>query len=223
MAILVVELLGLVGVHANAGYLLALQLSTAKRLPFLNALLLLLFPLQLLQRMHCMVLNGFHSIFNGRNKVLRNAHCQKWLHNPCRIEGPQCGDEIRSGDITLTILGGHMWANWVHGPCHLGGPQSGDKLRSGYISLAVLGTHMWAKWRYNPCRLGGHQKRARKWLHNPCCAVLGPIGGQSGLYNPYRLGGHQRGGLKVGAWPVTHWRRATNAPFVERRCPKGEM
>ena len=69
----------------------------------------------------------------------------KWLHNPCRLEGPRrfrVGDKIRSGPqvglcgyTTPAIWGvadtsewgtkpavAHKWAMWLHNPWHLGGP-----------------------------------------------------------------------------------------------------
>ena len=63
--VLVVQLLGRVGIHANAGCLLAPRLSTAKLALFLDTLLILLLPLQLLPRMHDVAFNGVHRPFKG--------------------------------------------------------------------------------------------------------------------------------------------------------------
>ena len=59
----------------------------------------------------------------------------KWPHNPSHPGGPQCEDKIRSGLITPSILGVHMWARWVHNPCHLGVPQCGTKLEAAIKPL----------------------------------------------------------------------------------------
>ena len=52
----------------------------------------------------------------------------KWLHNPCRLGGPQSGDKIRSGYITLAVLGAHG-KKGLHNPCCLRGrvPKAGTK------------------------------------------------------------------------------------------------
>ena len=79
----------------------------------------------------------------------------KWLHNPYRIEGPQRGEEIKSGYITLAKLGGGG-ANSGK-PCSIKGPQCTEDIRSGYVTLAILGAHVWAKWLHIPSRAGGTQ------------------------------------------------------------------
>ena len=67
-----------------------------------------------------------------------------WLHNPCRLGGPQrlrVGDKFKSGPI--------KWAGWLHNPCHLGVPgasEHGTKLEVA---------HKWADWGCHPCHLGG--------------------------------------------------------------------
>ena len=61
----------------------------------------------------------------------------KWLHNPCSLGGPQCGEKIRSGHTTPTVLGAYMWAKWLHDPCHLRPPPKGGK----------------SKWLQNMCHL----------------------------------------------------------------------
>ena len=49
----------------------------------------------------------------------------EWLHDPCRLGGPQCSprDKIKNGHLTPAVSEAQMWAEWLHNPCHLGGPQ----------------------------------------------------------------------------------------------------
>ena len=121
--------------------------------------------------------------------------CAEWLHNPCRLGGPQLfkvGKEIRSahwwaeslhngpcrlGGLQLLRAGremrsAHWWAEWLHNPGRLGVPNSSE--RGGKSELA----HMWAQQLPKLCRLGGSGGAAReqnqKW---PTC-------GQSGYLTP---------------------------------------
>ena len=51
-----------------------------------------------------------------------------WLHNPCRLEGPQ---RFKTGDKDR---GHHKWAGWLHNACRMEGPQhfkAGDKIKHG--------------------------------------------------------------------------------------------
>ena len=78
-----------------------------------------------------------------------------WLHNPCRLGGPQRliargqnqGDEISNGPP----VGGLA-------TCYLGGLQPftmGDKISKRGAKSALA--HKWPNWRHNPCHLGGPQ------------------------------------------------------------------
>ena len=66
----------------------------------------------------------------------------EWLHNPCRLGGPQrfrAGREIRRA---------HWWAECLHNPYHLRAPQLfkvGSEIRSA---------HWWTECLHNPYHLG---------------------------------------------------------------------
>ena len=80
-----------------------------------------------------------------------------------------CGEEIRSGYITLAITG-------------IPSARYGEETRRGYISRAVLGGHMWAKWLHNPCRVRGPRCQQGEEITNGYLTQLsqGPICGQNG-------------------------------------------
>ena len=125
-----------------------------------------------------------------------------WLHQPCRMRGPQCsiaGDKIRS----CAHVGGLATPPLPHRGCamlHSGGenrkwPTCG---RTGCITPAYRGSpmlhsggtksevaHMWADWLHLPCRIGG-----------PQCSIAG---------DKIRCGPH------VGGW--------TSSPLLYRGSP----
>ena len=145
-----------------------------------------------------------------------------WLHDPCRLGGPQRfkeGYQIRSGPqrrigYIAPAVGGvpnaskrgrksevaQKWANWLHSLCHLGGPQrfkEGDKIRNasgpiGYIAPAALRVP-------NASRRGTKSEVAHKWadwLHN-LCRLQGP---QCFKQGDKIRGSPQMGGLAM--WPL---------------------
>ena len=139
----------------------------------------------------------------------------RWLHNPCRLEGPhrfRAGGENQKwptseqgGYITLAAWGvptalergrirsGPQVGKVATLPCRLGGLTTSERRAGSEV------THKWARWLHNPCCLGGaHRFRAggqnQKW----------PTSGQSGYITPTAWGCPplQNGGQNQ-KWPTS--------------------
>ena len=77
---------------------------------------------------------GYPALNEGKTKSgrLGGPHVGKMATYTMPSWGPQCGDKIRRGCITIAILGGHVWAKWLQNPCCLGDPPKRGRNSSGY-------------------------------------------------------------------------------------------